>query len=111
MYLQLHISKENGFPKINLSGITKINVTNINILEQKLMRLINSSENGISVDLTDIRFIDSQGFSMLLNLVTQSKNIDKHIFFTNIHPEVDELIQLLGISDCFTSIDSCQINT
>jgi len=102
---QIHLSKNKGIPEILFGNIDKINVLNIHIIEPKIRAILGSCDGSFAINLSNIRFIDSQGFSMILNLIKEAKASEKNIFFTNIDPELGELIQMLGISDSMLNIE------
>ena len=71
------------------------------IIEKDLSRINNNKKNKLVINLKGIKFIDSYGFRVLLELVGVSKIYKNPLYFSNISNEVKELIQLLELKDIF----------
>jgi len=72
-------------------GINKINVLNSKEIETTLVSLKSDSKSKLTLNLSNVRFIDSTGFEMFKKL----KSIF-YINFINISDEMQELFTLVG---------------
>ena len=73
--------------------VSKINILNSKEIETKLISLIQNSECSLTLNLSNIKFIDSTGFGMLFNLrrILNLKVI-------NISNELQELFTLVSFN-------------
>ena len=71
------------------------------IIEKDLSRINNNKKIKLVINLKGIKFIDSYGFRVLLELIGVSKIYKNPLYFSNISNEVKELIQLLELKDIF----------
>jgi anti-anti-sigma factor len=76
-------------------NIRRINFQNIEKLRRLVIQLLQNQCKRIVLDLSSVRFIDSQAFDVIdrLNKLANSHNIK--IEFANIHSEVKELFNLV----------------
>ncbi len=103
----LKIAKEDSHYRVELFQVNKLNTLFSEIVKQQLMELVD--EPGVSVifNLEGIRFIDSSGFDVLLEIAEQASRAGSQFQLCNISDDVRELIVLLDLEDRF-SICSCQ---
>ena len=71
------------------------------IIEKDLSRINDNKKIKLVINLKGIKFIDSYGFRVLLELIGVSKIYKNPLYFSNISNEVKELIQLLELKDIF----------
>ncbi len=71
------------------------------IIEKDISRISNNKKIKLVINLKGIKFIDSYGFRVLLELIGISKIYKNPLYFSNISSEVKELIQLLELKDVF----------
>lgn len=71
------------------------------IIEKDFSRINNNKKIKLVINLKGIKFIDSYGFRVLLELIGVSKIYKNPLYFSNISNEVKELIQLLELKDIF----------
>ena len=103
----LKIAKEESQYRVELFQVNKLNTLFSGIVKQQLMELVD--EPGVSVifNLKGIRFIDSSGFDVLLEISERAKHSGSEFKLCNISDDVRELIVLLDLEGRF-SICSCQ---
>jgi len=70
---------------------TRINILNSKEIETKIMKVVKDSNDKPTLNFSNIKFIDSTGFSML-------KKIKSFFNFSNISTEVQELFTLVEFS-------------
>jgi len=72
------------------------------IIEKDILRTDSRKKIKFVINLKGIKFIDSHGFRVLLELTGISKIYNNQLYFANISGEVKELIQLLELKDVFS---------
>jgi anti-anti-sigma factor len=73
------------------------------IIEKDILRTDRGKKIKFVINLKGIKFIDSHGFRILLELIGISKIYNNNqLYFANISDEVRELIQLLELKDIFS---------
>lgn len=70
--------------------VNKINILNSSEIETTLINLTTESESKLTLNLSNIKFIDSTGFKMLRRL-----NLRIKFNFININTEIQELFNLV----------------
>ena len=58
-------------------------------------RSIMHEKHTITIDLNKIRIINSKGYNYLIKLMHEANSKQTSIYFTNVHPDIDELITSL----------------
>jgi anti-sigma B factor antagonist len=87
---------------ISFNQMNKLNVLNCDIIKDELFKVLDRKEDQqITIDLGNITFIDSSGFSLIIDINKHAARQGKHIFFTNLSEEVSELVQLMNLQNLF----------
>lgn len=103
----LKISKEGNQYWVELFQVNKLNTLFSELVKQQLKELVD--EPGVSVifNLEGIKFIDSSGFDVLIEISDRANHAGTHFKLCNISDDVRELIVLLELEGRFTFC-SCQ---
>ena len=101
----LKIAKEENQYRVELFQVNRLNTLFSELVKQQLIELV--EEPGVSVvfNLEDIRFIDSSGFDVLLEVSEHAREHGSKFSLCNISDEVRELLILMeleGRFDCLT---------
>ncbi|MEA3461073.1 MAG: STAS domain-containing protein [Bacteroidota bacterium] len=101
----LKIAKEEKQYRVELFQVNRLNTLFSELVKQQLMELV--EEPGVSVvfNLEGIRFIDSSGFDILLEVSDRARELGSRFSLCNITDDVRELIiltELEGRFDCMT---------
>ncbi|UCH14652.1 MAG: STAS domain-containing protein, partial [Bacteroidales bacterium] len=95
----------NSYIIYTLKKARRIDILNSDIIkefiEKDISRISNNNKIKLVINLKGIKFIDSYGFRVLLELTGISKIYKNPLYFSNISSEVKELIQLLELKDVF----------
>ena len=97
----IKIRKEKDETIVSLFQVKKLNTLFSGLVESQLAELVREDSNNIYFDLSGISFIDSSGFSTLLNITEMAKEYNKDFMLCNITDEVEELVSMLGIGNRF----------
>lgn len=57
------------------------------------------NQNNITLDFDGVTSINSEGYSMLHNLVNETKMHLCKLYFASVHPDIDELISTLDLTE------------
>jgi stage II sporulation protein AA (anti-sigma F factor antagonist) len=94
-------SAENGSVRISLSG--EIDLANVTAVEEEILAAVSGQLTAVSVDLTNLTYIDSVGIRLLFDLVS---NLEKsHIVLVLIAPfgsPTRRMIKLSGLEPFVT---------
>ena len=94
-------SAENGSVRISLSG--EIDLANVTAVEEEILAAVSGQLTAVSVDLTNLTYMDSVGIRMLFDLVS---NLEKsHIALVLITPfgsPTRRMIKLSGLESFVT---------
>ncbi|MFW5821704.1 MAG: STAS domain-containing protein [Bacteroidota bacterium] len=88
---------------VSLYGVKKLNCLFAEQVGAELKKLLKENSQDLLFDLSDIRFIDSAGFSMLKEVNEAAGNFSVRFMLCNISEEVNELLDLVELKDYFVS--------
>ena len=89
---------------ISFNQMNKLNVLNCDIIKDELFKVLDRKEDHqITIDLANITFIDSSGFSLIIDINKHAAQQGKSIHFINLSEEVSELVQLMKLQSLFRS--------
>ncbi len=97
---------KNSYIVYTLKRVKRIDILNSDIIkeiiEKDILRTDSKKKIKFVINLRGIKFIDSCGFRVLLELTGISKIYNNQLYFANISDEVRELIQLLELKHIFS---------
>jgi anti-sigma B factor antagonist len=101
--MEINRSTENGITILELIG---------NLLGEKDTKLIieaveNSIENGrvnFIVDLSQLKYINSTGLSVLITMLTKSRNAQGNICIFNVPDQLDKLLGMTQLDKLFPRV-------
>jgi anti-sigma B factor antagonist len=91
----------NGFPVIKATGTHKINALNADILKQAALAGL-CANRAVIIDFSNISYIDSTGFGVILTAYDFARKSDKKFIITNISHEVMGLFKITKLDEVFT---------
>jgi len=100
----LKIAREDSQYRVELFQVNKLNTLFSELVKQQLRELV--EEPGVSVifNLENIRFIDSSGFDVLMEISERARQYGNQFKLCNITDDVKELIILLELESRFDMI-------
>jgi anti-anti-sigma factor len=102
----LKIAKEEKEYRVELFQVNRLNTLFSDLVKEQLLELISEPRASVVFNLEGIRFIDSSGFDVLLEVSERARQSGSHFTLCNITDDVRELIHLLELEDRF-AIVSC----
>lgn len=103
----LKIAKEESQYRVELFQVNKLNTLFSGIVKQQLRELVDDPGVSVIFNLKGIRFIDSSGFDVLLEISERASHSGSQFKLCNISDDVRELIVLMDLEGRF-NICSCQ---
>lgn len=100
----LKIAKEENQYRVELFQVNKLNTLFSELVKQQLTELVEKPGVTVVFDLQDIRFIDSSGFDVLLEVSDRAREAGSQFALCNITDDVRELIILMELEDSFTLV-------
>ncbi len=87
--------------KVSFESNSKLNILNSKDVENELIDIVKIENSLLTVDLSNIKFIDSSGFETLLNLYKISIINDSNIQLIKTSKELIELFELVELNNIF----------
>jgi anti-anti-sigma factor len=103
----LKISKEGSQFKVELFQVNRLNTLFSELVREQLLELIREPGIEVVFNLGDVRFIDTSGFNVLVEITERSRECGSQFKLCNITDDVRELIILLELEGKF-NICSCE---
>jgi anti-anti-sigma factor len=97
----LTVNKVENKYVVSFYNINKLNILNAKELELKLIPLVSQRESSLIINFAGIKFIDSSGFDVLLNIFKVSNLNDSSLRFINLSDELMELMKLVELDKVF----------
>jgi anti-anti-sigma factor len=93
----LKVAKEKDFYRVELFQVNRLNTLFTDLVREQLTELLENTGTKVIFNLKGIRFIDSEGFKMLLEITEYALQRGSEISLCNITEDVKELIILLDL--------------
>jgi len=97
----LESKESNGIIVVNFKGTDRFNAHITEPVKESLLSHYNKPEIKLILDLRDIKFIDSSGFSVLLSAMKAANNQNGQFKICNVASDVKELFQVLQLHNVF----------
>lgn len=77
--------------------VDRLTVTNAGELKKSLALQFSSGSSNVYLDLSNIKYMDSTGVSVLISGVKSSREQNRAFILRNVQPEVHKLLSLMKI--------------
>jgi anti-sigma B factor antagonist len=98
---------QQGILLLRLEG--NLDMLNAGILKERMMQAVNSDHSNIVLDLSNVGFVDSSGFGLLILINERLKSQGKNrLRIANVSRSIQQVFRISKISDVvdvFTSLD------
>ena len=98
----LKIAKEGNVFWVELFQVNRLNTLFSDLVKEQLRELIEEPGAEIIFNLEGIRFIDSSGFEVLMEISKHAREHGSQFKLCNVSDDVRELINLLELEERFT---------
>jgi anti-sigma B factor antagonist len=107
MTFSFHVQPENGFEIIQLSG-ELIDKTQSAELSLKIDELIAESKIKLIFDLKELKYINSSGLNVMINILSRVRKAGGEVVITNVAKRVNELLIITKLNTVFTVTDTLE---
>lgn len=97
----LKIAKEENQYRVELFQVNRLNTLFSDLVKEQLMELVQEPGARVVFNLEDIRFIDSSGFDVLLEVSERARDHGSSFSLCNISEEVQELLIMMELEHSF----------
>ncbi|MGE0088345.1 MAG: STAS domain-containing protein [Bacteroidales bacterium] len=97
----VNINQIDGEYHVSFNNTPKLNIINSKEIESQLIDLTKKEGNGLVLNLSEIKFIDSAGFESLLNIYRSAKMNNSSFRLMNVSNEAFELLKLVELDKVF----------
>lgn len=86
---------------VSFYNVSKLNVLNSKEIESQLLQLVCKKDSNLILNFSGIKFIDSSGFEVLMNIYKESRINDSAVNFINLSDDLKELVKLVELDQVF----------
>lgn len=94
-----------GISLISLHG-ELIDKNQANDMVGEIDKLLSAGKNKFVLDLGDLKYINSSGLNVLINLLTKARKMDGEVIICNVSKKVRELLVITKLNTVFTVTDT-----
>ncbi len=95
----LNVSGDDGHRVLRVSG--DVDLSTAPVLEQQLKELIDDGARAIVLDITDLKFIDAAGLSVLVRAADRLRRCDGGLQLRSPSRSVRKVLQITGLDTIF----------
>jgi anti-anti-sigma factor len=103
----LKIAKEGSQYRVELFQVNRLNTLFSDLVKEQLRELIEEPGADVIFNLEGIRFIDTSGFEVLMEITDRARQVGSQFKLCNVSDDVKELVILLELEGKFSFV-SCQ---
>ena len=97
----------NGTEVITLSGNMLSTTENVDVLEH-VKQKIEAGKNQFIINLNDVKFINSNGLGLLINILTKSRKAGGDTVLASVPDELNRLLAMTKLNSIFVSTGSLE---
>ena len=98
------VENKSGVTILNLTG--EIDITVANTLRNTLINLIENNSGPLLVNLSDVRYLDSAGLSVLIAANRKSQGLGQAFGLSNLQTPVQQVFKLTRVDKVFQIFDT-----
>lgn len=95
-----HISEENNFQILKLSGELIDKHQAIDLMKS-IDSLLDTDKNKWAIDLSDLKYMNSSGLNVLIQILTRTRNKGGESVIFNVSKKVNELLVITKLNTLF----------
>jgi anti-sigma B factor antagonist len=100
MVFDYHISEENNFQILKLSGELIDKHQAIDLMKS-IDGLLDTDKNKWAIDLSDLKYMNSSGLNVLIQILTRTRNKGGESVIFNVSKKVNELLVITKLNTLF----------
>ena len=105
MLLHYKLSEENNIQILCLSG-ELIDKNQANDLMQSIETIIEDGKNKLIIDLSDLKYINSSGLNVLIQLLSKTRTAGGESVIFNVNKKVNDLLVITKLNTLFKVADT-----
>lgn len=98
--MEIRDEKVNGFTVVRIKG--KLDASNSNVLEEKLVSIIDKNDENILINLRELDYISSSGLRVLLFTAKKMKELKGKFVLCELVPHIKDIFEIAGFTAIFT---------
>lgn len=79
------------------------------LMVESIVKLLEDKQFKFIFDLTDLRYMNSSGLNVLINLLTKARREGGEVVITNVNRKIKELLIITKLNSMFTVTDSHEV--
>jgi anti-anti-sigma factor len=99
--MELNAVKKQGQLVVTFEGVQKLYILNHEEIKKELTWYKTIYHKELILDLSGIRFIDTTGFRLLMELNENYKNSGMKLLLSNVSKDAEELFELVKLNNLF----------
>jgi anti-sigma B factor antagonist len=107
MLFSFKIQEESGIQIVYFEG-ELIERTQANDLMTAMQKLIDEKKLKYIFDLNELRYMNSSGLTILINLLTKARKEGGEVIITHVNKKIRELLIITKLTSMFTVTDSVE---
>ena len=108
MTFEFNIKQEAGIQVVYFKG-ELIERGQAEALVESVVKLLGEKQLKFIFDLEELRYMNSSGLNVLINLLTKTRREDGEVVITNVNRKIKELLIITKLNSMFTVTDSHEI--
>ncbi len=84
----------------------RLDATNAPRLQNEIMPMINENENKFILNMQELEYISSGGLRLIVLMIKKIKSYEGSLILTNLHPFVENIIDMTGFTQMLTIVNS-----
>jgi anti-sigma B factor antagonist len=105
MEFSFEIEEKEGYALISMEGNLMDKNTAQNLLSAVHERTA-EGDNRYILDLTDLRYMNSSGINVLINILTRARNLGGDVVITGVSPKINSLLVITKLNSVFKVSDT-----
>jgi anti-anti-sigma factor len=99
--MKLNLSQQKDLLNVSIEGANKIYILNSKEIKKELKKYLSLNHTILVLNLEGIKFIDTTGFALLLDINQSYKEQGKQLVLSNVSSDVEELLELVQVTSLF----------
>ncbi len=84
----------------------RLDATNAPKLQDEIVPMINENENKFILNMQELEYISSGGLRLIVLMIKKIKSYEGSLILTNLHPFVENIIDMTGFTQLLTIANS-----
>jgi anti-anti-sigma factor len=102
--MEIKESAQNGIIILEMNG--RLDTTNYNVLEDKILKLVDQNHHNLLVDCSELSYISSSGLRIMLMGLKKINAVKGKFILCNLQENIREIFEISGFTIIFTILPS-----